>query len=135
MSRLTYKEKVTSAVLTQLPDGHAEITQTEAMKKWWVNLRREGGLRLNELGDMSFRLAEIEFYQYEFNPKELANGNSFHVTMMELDKKIQCPYYIGVNKLDKKNIPFIRFYDSKIAIMVSLYGDVAGYVNSIKIKK
>lgn len=136
MSKLTYKELVTEAVLKQLPESGMEMSHADAMKKWWMNFRREGGLRLSELGDLSFRLAEIEFYQYEFNPKELVAGNTFHVAMMELDKKIQCPYYMGVDKTDKKkNKPFIRFYDSKIAIMVSLYGDVTGYLNSIKIRK
>jgi hypothetical protein len=136
MTKPTYKELVTEAVLKQLPEGGMEMSPSDAMKKWWMNFRREGGLRLSELGDLSFRLAEIEFYQYEFDAKDLVAGKTFHIVMMELDKKIQCPYYIGIDKSDKKkNKPFIRFYDSKIAMMVSLYGTVAEYLNNIKLRK
>lgn len=136
MTKQTYKELITEAVIKQLPENTRETSTADAMKRWWKNLRRDGGLGLTEIGDMSFRLAEIEFYQYEFNPKDLVAGKTFHIAMLELDRKIKCPYYIGIDKSDqKKNKPFIRFYDSKIAMMVSLYGDVSGYLNSIKLRK
>jgi len=31
----------------------------------------------------------------------------------------------------EKNEPFIRLYDSKIAVMMSLYGDLHSYLESI----
>jgi alanine racemase len=54
--------------------------------------------------------------------------------LLELNKKIKCPYYMGVNKLEKRSFPYIRFYDSKIAMMISLYGNVNEYLDSIKVK-
>jgi hypothetical protein len=50
-------------------------------------------------------------------------------------KKIKCPYFMGVNKDGKKSKPYIRFYDSKIAMMVSLYGNVNEYLDSIKVQR
>jgi hypothetical protein len=43
---------------------------------------------------------------------------------------------LGVNKIEgKKKKPYIRLYDSKIAMMIELYGDIVGYLDSIKVKK
>jgi hypothetical protein len=41
---------------------------------------------------------------------------------------------MGVNKLEKRSFPYIRFYDSKIAMLISLYGNVNAYLDSIKVK-
>ena len=51
-------------------------------------------------------------------------------------KKIKCPYYFGVNKNDmKEKEAYIRLYDSKIAMMVQLYGDIHSYLESVKARK
>ena len=43
------------------------------------------------------------------------------------------PLLLGVTKEQgKKNKPYIRLYDSKIAMMISLYGDIDSYLKSIK---
>jgi hypothetical protein len=77
-------------------------------------------------------MAEIEFYQYDLATRP---ADGYYSWVMELNKKIKCPYYMGVNKDGKKSKPFIRFYDSKIAMMVSLYGNVNEYLDSIKVRK
>ena len=83
-------------------------------------------------GTEAFRMAEIEFYQYEL---KLQPEIQYHAYILELNKKIKCPYYMGVNKDGKKSFPYIRFYDSKIAMMISLYGNVNEYLDSIKVIK
>ena len=130
-NKQSLKETITIAVLSQLPDI-ARITVKDALLKWWMNIRKEGGLRLSAVGDLAFRQAEIEYYEYPFN---LIVDGSIHSVMLELNKKIKCPYYMGVNKGGKKSFPYIRFYDSKIAMLVSLYGNVNEYLDSIKVKK
>lgn len=133
MTKPTLKELITDAVVKQLPESWAEWTVEEALKKWWQTGSRGDGLRLTEIGDVSFRLAEIEFYQYDFTKKI---EGSYHSYIMQLSKKLKCPYFLGVNKQEgKKSQPYIRLYDSKIAMMVSLYGDLDSYLKSIKVKK
>jgi hypothetical protein len=43
---------------------------------------------------------------------------------------------LGVNKIEgKKKQPYIRLYDSKIAMMIELYGDIVSYLDSVKVRK
>lgn len=130
MTKTKLKEIITISVLKELNDG--SWSYDEAMKKWWVTMRNEQGLRLTDMGDLAFRMAQIEYYNYNF---ELDLDNSFHAFMLDLNKKIKCPYYIGVNKDKDKKQPFIRLYDSKIAMMVGLYGNISDYLKSVRIKK
>ena len=134
MTKLKYKEQVTEAVLAQLPPKfHIGLTQQEALRQWWQTGSRSEGLRLTELGDLSFRVAEIEFYQYEFNIK-LADG--WHGYILDMSKKLKCPYFLGTTKNPgKKSQPYIRLYDNKIAMMISLYGDIDSYLKSVKLRK
>lgn len=128
------KTLITEAVLKQMPNGeYAQWTTEDALKRWWVTGPTSEVLRLTEIGDMAFRIAEIEFYKYDFMPKI---ENSYYNYMTTLGKKIKCPYYLGVNKVEgEKKQPYIKLYDSKIAMMVSLYGDLDSYLKSVKVRK
>ena len=132
--RKTLKETITEVVLAQLPDSLNQekiIPIDKLLFKWWMTGRQDG-LRLTDTGDLAFRMAEIEFYQYEL---KLQPETQYHAYILELNKKIKCPYYMGVNKDGKKSFPYIRFYDSKIAMMMSLYGDLESYLASVKIPR
>ena len=127
------KETITEVVLTQLPESLQQEKNTTTDKllfRWWMTGRQDG-LRLTDIGDLAFRTADIEYYQYEL---KLQPETQYHAYILELNKKIKCPYYMGVNKDGKKAFPYIRFYDSKIAMMISLYGNVNEYLDSIKVK-
>jgi len=132
MSKLSYKELVTQKIVKELNDDSL-YTYEEAMKKWWMVPRLDGGLRLTDIGDLSFRYAKIEFYNYDF-PIISSNGNGWHSYLLDLNKKLKCPYYIGVNKVEDSKKPYIRLYDSKIAMLVSLYGNISEYLKSVKVK-
>jgi hypothetical protein len=128
------KETITEVVLTQLPESLQQEKNTTTDKllfRWWMTGRQDG-LRLTDIGDLAFRTADIEYYQYEL---KLQPETQYHAYILELNKKIKCPYYMGVNKDGKKAFPYIRFYDSKIAMMISLYGNVNEYLDSIKVNK
>lgn len=132
MTKPSYKETITEIVLQQLPKGF-EQSKDEALRRWWYTGANSDVLRLSEAGDMHFRVAEIEFYQYDFTPKA---EDTYHSYMIDLGKKMRCPYYIGVNKVEgKKSKPYIRLYDSKIAMMLSLYGDLDSYLKSVRISR
>lgn len=127
MNRRHLKETITKAVLAQLPSS--EFTP-QVIKDWWLT-KSGDSLRLSQLGDMAFRHAEIEFFDL---PIEITQNN-WHKFIVDCGKKIKCPYYIGVNNNDsKKKNTFIRLYDSKIAVVMTLYGDIHSYLDSIKVK-
>lgn len=132
MTKLSYKELVTHQIIKELDIDGPTWTQEEAMKKWWMVQRPDGGLRLTDIGDLSFRYAKIEFYNYDFVID--SSGGGWHSYLLELNKKLKCPYYIGVNKVEDSKKPFIRLYDSKIAMLVSLYGNISEYLKSVKVR-
>jgi hypothetical protein len=137
--RKTTKEQITEVVVGELPlSTKLDIGDNidRLLTRWWTTGRQEG-LRLTEMGDVYFRLAEIEFYNYELTSDIEKNADDFTYRnfLLSLNKKIKCPYFLGVNKVEGKNVPYIRFYDSKIAMMVQLYGSLKEYLNSIKERK
>jgi hypothetical protein len=120
------KIAITKAVLKQLP----ETQQSEldwAQKAWWVNKRKTGGLRLTDIGDFSFRLAEIEMFNFSFIAKKhLDDDLNWNKFMLDLNYKLPCPYYIDSSKNKE---PILRVYDSKVAMLISLYGNIYEYIN------
>ncbi len=130
MTTPSYKKQITTKVIEQLPEAMRMFTVDECMRRWWQTGSSGTALRLSEMGDTMFRVAEIEFYQYDFSVK-LDEG--WHGYILDMSKKLKCPYYLGVVKEQgKKNKPYIRLYDSKIAMMVSLYGNIDDYLKSVK---
>ena len=126
MTKLTYKEKITQSVVDQLDDNL--VTFEHAMKSWWQNPMRDRAMRLTQIGDLNFRLAGLEYHDHPMNTKE----KSYYQFMMELSKKIKCPYYIDVTPGEKGHKPYIRLYDDRISMMLNLYGDLESYLNSVR---
>jgi hypothetical protein len=131
--RKSLKQIITEAVLAELPNNHSVDSSADSlMMRIWVSGRQDG-LRLTEYGDFLFRMAEIEYYQCDFKLRE---GTSEHAYVMEINKKIKCPFFLGVNKIEgKKKQPYMRLYDSKIAMMIELYGNIVSYLDSVKVRK
>lgn len=126
-TRRTKKMLITEAVLEQLPKQSSDIE--EIIFQWWMTGRQEG-LRLSDMGDTAFRLAEIEFYTF---PADKIPAGSWYHFMIDLNRKIKCPYYLSVTKeAGKKGEPFIRIYDGKIATLLSIYGNLKDYLDSVK---
>lgn len=128
--RKTVKQQITEAVLLEIPknltNDHNK-TIDELVFDWWFT-GRQGGLRLTDSGAAAFQLAKIEFFDFKLQQE----GQSWYSFLLEVNKKIKCPFYLGVNKTVKPNIIYIRFYDSKIAMMLNLYGSLKDYLDSIK---
>jgi hypothetical protein len=96
------------------------------MKDWWYTSATSDGMRLTDVGDLSFRQAEFEFYEIVM---ALDRKMSFYQFITELNNKIKCPYYIFT---DHDRVSKIRLYDSRIAMMITLHGGLFGYLRSIK---
>lgn len=90
------------------------------------------GLRLTPFGDKKFQEANIEYYECPIKVTQ----QSWPSFALDCSKKLDCPYYFGVNKVEnQKSVPYIRLYDSKIAMMLTLYGDIQSYLESTKSKR
>ena len=103
--------------------------------RWWVTGRSSDSLRLTDEGRQAFDQAEIEFFDYPlFTEQELKNMSKAFVEgskfTMKL-KKINCPFYIGKKTQYSKSL-YIRVYDSKVAMMIGLYGTFTEYLDSIR---
>lgn len=123
------KQQITEAVLKQLPPEN--IPLEKVIRTWWFTMSGDG-LRLTPLGDNKFREAQIEFYICPITVKHM----TWYSFVSDCSKKLKCPYFVGVNKKEnQKAEPFIRLYDSKIAMMMTLYGDIQSYLESIKARQ
>ena len=116
-----------------------DIAPDKLVFEWFVTGRAGTGLRLTDAAKVAFERAKIAHYDFEFTvPKSQANNiksqSGLAKFTLQLDRKINCPYYIG-SKLDsitnKKSL-YIRIYDHKIAMMMTLYGDFQSYLDSVK---
>jgi hypothetical protein len=123
------KLAITKAIYNNLPDDnpYKEIPLEKLVFRWWWTGRSTEGLRLNEEGMTVCSLIDLEYFDFDF-PLSAESHVFIGVT---LGKKISCPYYIGFkNRLYKS--AYIRIYDSKIAMLITLYGGIKDYLESIK---
>lgn len=116
------KLKLTQAIIDQMPTGH-DINVSTAMKVWWYNIRANGGLRLTELGYFTFKkIVDLESYSMEINWETFDR-----TTILKLDRRLQMPYYIEVNKKIPRNI---IFFGAKEAMLAKLYGDLDKFLSN-----
>ena len=117
------KQKLTEELVQQL-DTERGITVDQAMRTWWHNLRKSGGMRLTALGLKVFKeQLHIQHYEYRVTDPVLFGQK----TILKLDRLLQDPYYI----VTMKNYPVgILFFGSKEAMMVNLYGDLQKFLDN-----
>jgi hypothetical protein len=117
------KLRLTKKLVDELSEED-RLTVAQAKITWWHNFRNSGGMRLTSMGYRAF-CDSLEITAYEY---EIADPTEFNQQMiLDLDRKIQTPYYISIVKgIPKKVI----FFGSKEAIMVKLYGDLKRYLDN-----
>jgi hypothetical protein len=123
MTRRSRKEIITEAVLTSLPNrsSYQNLTTEQIAFKWFATGRTGSGLRLTEEGFKCFTESDITFYEFpvDYSLKSIfIKPDTF---AMSLNKHIGPEVYYEV---------YLRVYESKIAMMISLYGGVEEYLNS-----
>ena len=99
------KHKLTTHLVGLLP-VELDVSTEDALRSWWYNPRKDGGLRLTDEG---YRILVenlyMDHYDYNVDPNDLTLK-----TILMLDQKLQHPYYIlGTKKLPEKLV----FFDSK----------------------
>ena len=125
--RKKVKYTITRLVMDQLPSNNIPIETN--ISDWWFT-KSGDSLRLTPQGDIMFRQAEIEYFDLAVKIR----GGAWYKFLTECNKKIKCPYYFSVTKTIEVKEPFIRLYDSKIAMMLALYGDIESYLESVKVR-
>lgn len=128
MSNLNQKIKITKIIKENLPStsSYTNIDIEHLLFRWWATGRSGTGLRLSEEGKHAFTEAQIEYYDY---PLLLENKKDLSKTeyTLTLNKKLNCPFYVGYKTQNYKSA-FVRIYDSKIAMVISLYGNLREYL-------
>ena len=119
------KKKLTEELIELLAEED-QVTVRYAMIAWWFNIRQRGGMRLTDLGYRAFTEdLELEHYSYSIENPILFTQQ----TILQLDRKMQMPYYIDVvKKMPKK----IVFFGSKEAVMINLYGNLQQFLDNYR---
>jgi hypothetical protein len=143
MKHKELKQKITEAVVAELPQK-PELEIDKLLDEWFMSPNQDS-LRLTTAGNQAFVSAEIEFFDFDLDLK-FGDPKGWYGILLEMSKKIKCPYYLGSEVTERKKPknksaikigrrkPFIRVYDSKVAMMVGLYGNLKDYLESVKIK-
>jgi hypothetical protein len=124
------RDTITRAILKTLcPDRVVddEICHQHFIS-WWHNIRSDGGLRLTDVGKQAFEQASIEYYDYKVD-RSPSFATWYNMYLIQLDKHIPCPYYFNFSTKE------VRLYDSRVAMLVGLYGGITPYLNSISNNK
>jgi hypothetical protein len=117
------KQRLTEELIKQLDPGSG-ITVKQAMRTWWFNIRKNGGMRLTGPGYTVF-VEQLDLARYEWPIQDPLAFNQHMI--LALDKKIQMPYYISATKgIPKK----IVFFGSQEAVWVNLYGDLQNFLDN-----
>ena len=102
------------------------VSVATAMSTWWFNRRKTGGMRLTGPG-YAVLVQQLDLVTYEFdipNPLELNQRR-----LLDLDRKLQMPYYISATKgIPKKIIMF----GSHEAVWVNLYGNLEQFLDNYR---
>ena len=117
------KKQLTEQLVQQL-DADLGITARLAMHTWWFNLRKTGGMRLTKTGYHAFK-EYLDLTHYEFAVDDPTDFTQHLI--LDLDRKMQMPYYIhAVKGIPKKVI----FFGSREAIMINLYGNLKKFIDN-----
>jgi hypothetical protein len=123
---VTDKRRITEVVLKIIRPDYSESELETCLFRWWKNPRSSGGLRLTELGKEAFEEALIEHTTHPYS-KEPPRPEGFSKVMLDLDKKMPCPYYL----FSIKAMVYLSVYDSRISTTMFLYEDVETFIKNI----
>lgn len=120
------KLKLTERLVEELPEEFKESVDL-ALKTWWINIRKNGGMRLTEHGFYVLsRVLNLAHYGIEVKP--ITNKRVILTRIiLTLDRKLQMPYYIEV----VKHVPVkVYMFGSREAVAAQLYGDIEKFLES-----
>ena len=135
MPYLKSKREITEIVLAELGSNPqnvwSELPIDDVVFRWWYTGRGGTGLRLTEDGMKAFSLATLTFYDFPVGIKSMKNME-WEQFIKKITKKVACPYFLGVYRDRELKETYIRIYDNKIAMLLTLYGTLNDYMDSVK---
>ena len=122
------KDLITSVIYNNLPESSTSksLSLAKCQSVWWATRRTTDCLRLSDEGEQAFFNAEIEFYEF---PLTKMDKQTYPQFIRKVSKVLDCPYYIGFKNKQYKSA-YIKVYDSKVAMMITLYGNFKDYLES-----
>lgn len=122
--------KIIRSILDSKSVNHwKDLSEDKLLFQWFLTSRNSDGLRLSDDGKKAFYLAEIAHYEF---PVELLNvfpaWSNFNFMLC---KKLHCPFHISVDGRPNSRNATIKIYDSKVAMLITLYGGINEYLESI----
>jgi len=121
------KLEIIRRLMPRVPMEYQQSTES-AMKTWWANIRRDGGMRLTDLGYEIMRdVLKLESWELDLSDRERVIFTKR--VILDLDRKLEWPYYIDVNMKRKRRR--IVFFGSREAMMATMYGDLQKWLASL----
>lgn len=124
------KKKLTEIILNNLPSNSPwhNIDIDKLLFEWWFTGRNSNNLRLTDKGKEAFELAEIEYFDFDLK-LEKQEHTKF---LLFVGKKLTSPYFFGLKNRFYKSV-YIRVFDSKLAMLITLYGSFDEYLKTNKL--
>lgn len=107
-------------MIKTFPEKSRYDTRT-ALNKWWINSRKNGGLRLTIAG--CNLLTKMQYKYHNFAVSKLTTPKN----LVTMDKNLECPYYI--DGLGIKSNIFV--FGDKEAMTITLYNDFHSFLKAI----
>jgi hypothetical protein len=115
------KLELTRVLVSQLPENR-RISEDQARRTWWINIRRTGGLRLTDEGYTAL-VMDLDLERYEMEIEDPAKFQQ--KLILRMDRRLQMPYYV----LFEKRIPRkVMFFGSREAMLAKLYGNLERFL-------
>jgi len=119
--------EIIQRLMPQIPLEYQQSVD-HAMRTWWANIRRDGGMRLTAAGyEMMHDVLKLESWRLDLTaePRHIFTKR----LILDLDRKLEWPYYIEVNV--RKKVRHIVFFGSREAMMATMYGDLERWLRSL----
>ena len=119
--------EIVQRLMPQIPMEYQQSIES-AMRTWWANIRRDGGMRLTDLG---YRIMHdvLRLESWELDLRDRDHTVFTKRLIVDLDRKLEWPYYIEVSVKRKRRR--MVFFGSREAMMASMYGDLKQWLASI----
>lgn len=114
------KHAITQALIQQYPESQRPGIEW-AMKTWWRNQRPDGGMRLTAHGFMVMQRMQVQHYDFRIEVDQIRSR-----LLVLLDQRLQAPYYLLADRRES----CVKFYGSKEAFLVNLYGDLEQFLEN-----
>lgn len=126
------KLDIVTGLIGQIPDSQRE-TIDQAMVTWWANIRKDGGLRLTKHGyEILHNVLKLESWEFDLTNPDAAGAWKAPINkkiILSMDRKLKWPYYLDFSP--RKKTQRVVFFGSQEAMMVTMYGNLKFWLDSI----